>query len=230
MKATDSSLFNRYAGVLIALGLMFAWLGVLLWNFQVAINWSNPLLYFGVLFQTHLFTGLFITAHDAMHGTICPNKRINHFIGWMAAGLFAFNYYPKLCRNHYKHHGWVTQESDPDYHEGPFWLWYFHFLKNYVTIWQILLMALTFNLLNFIVSEPHLLLFWVVPSLLSTLQLFYFGTYVPHKNPEMLHNRHKSSTQAKNHLLAFLSCYFFGYHYEHHEHPAVPWWLLYKLK
>lgn len=230
MKATDSSLFNRYAGVLIALGLMFAWLGVLLWNFQVAINWSNPLLYFGVLLQTHLFTGLFITAHDAMHGTVCPNKRLNHCIGWIAAGLFAFNYYPKLCRNHYKHHGWVAQEADPDYHDGPFWLWYYHFLKNYVTIWQILLMALTFNFLNLIVPEPHLLLFWVVPSLMSTLQLFYFGTYVPHKNPEMHPNRHKSSTQARNHVWAFLSCYFFGYHYEHHEHPGVPWWLLHKLK
>jgi beta-carotene ketolase (CrtW type) len=27
-----------------------------------------------------------------------------------------------------------------------------------------------------------------------------------------------------------LSCYFFGYHYEHHESPQTPWWKLYQIK
>lgn len=30
---------------------------------------------------TYLTTGLFITAHDAMHGTVSNTKRINDFIG-----------------------------------------------------------------------------------------------------------------------------------------------------
>jgi beta-carotene ketolase (CrtW type) len=25
---------------------------------------------------------------------------------------------------------------------------------------------------------------------------------------------------------AFISCYFFGYHYEHHDQPYLPWWKL----
>lgn len=230
MKATDSRFFANHFGVYMAIFIVMSWLGLLIFNFSMEVELTNPLLYLGILLQTHFFTGLFITAHDAMHGTVSPNKRLNHSLGWITAGLFAFNYYPKLRQNHYKHHGWVAQAADPDYHDGPFLIWYYHFLKNYVSIWQILLMALTFNALNLFVPEPNLLLFWVVPSLLSTLQLFYFGTYIPHKQPEQHQNPHKSATQRKNHIWAFLSCYFFGYHYEHHEHPAVPWWLLYKVK
>jgi beta-carotene/zeaxanthin 4-ketolase len=26
------------------------------------------------------------------------------------------------------------------------------------------------------------------------------------------------------------SCYFFGYHWEHHHSPATPWWELWKVK
>jgi beta-carotene ketolase (CrtW type) len=27
-----------------------------------------------------------------------------------------------------------------------------------------------------------------------------------------------------------MSCWFFGYHWEHHEHPRLPWWQLYSTK
>jgi beta-carotene ketolase (CrtW type) len=27
-----------------------------------------------------------------------------------------------------------------------------------------------------------------------------------------------------------ISCYFFGYHFEHHESPQTPWWRLYQSK
>ncbi|MFW6276162.1 MAG: fatty acid desaturase, partial [Bacteroidota bacterium] len=70
-----------------------------------------------------------------------------------------------------------------------------------------------------------------LPALLSTLQLFYFGTYLPHRKPHT-HDmgRHRARTQSKNHLWAMLSCYFFGYHTEHHESPGTPWWQLYTKK
>jgi beta-carotene ketolase (CrtW type) len=41
---------------------------------------------------------------------------------------------------------------------------------------------------------------------------------------------HNSRTQPNNHLLAMLSCYFFGYHFEHHAYPRTPWWRLYQRK
>lgn len=87
-------------------------------------------------------------------------------------------------------------------------------------------MAVLFNILKMWIPQANLLLFWVVPSLLSTLQLFYFGTYQPHKGEH--DNKYFARSQAKNHVLAFFSCYFFGYHYEHHDSPATPWWMLWK--
>lgn len=230
MKADQFLLFQKHLGVLIGTLIILLWGSSLLFNFLYPVSFTDPIVLGLIILQTHLFTGLFITAHDAMHGTVSPNRKINHIVGWIAASLFAFNYYPKLSKNHYKHHGWVAQETDPDYHDGPFWVWYFHFLKNYIGIIQLVLMAVTYNLLELVIPESNILLFWVIPSILSTLQLFYFGTYLPHKQPESHGNPHKSGTQKPNHVWAFLTCYFFGYHYEHHEYPALPWWLLYKTK
>jgi len=197
---------------------------------SVEFSFSSPFTYLLIIIITHLYTGLFITAHDAMHGTVSPNKKLNAFIGKLSALLFAFNHYKKLRTAHYKHHTDVATEEDPDYYNGNFFIWYFHFLKNYISWWQILLMAITFNLLKLVFPANNVISFWMIPSILSTFQLFYFGTYLPHKGEHKAENRHKSRSLKKNHLLAFLSCYFFGYHYEHHDSPATPWWLLYKKK
>jgi beta-carotene ketolase (CrtW type) len=43
-------------------------------------------------------------------------------------------------------------------------------------------------------------------------------------------NKHQSATLKKNHFLAFITCYFFGYHFEHHDSPGTPWWKLWQLK
>ena len=41
---------------------------------------------------------------------------------------------------------------------------------------------------------------------------------------------YNSRTEKKNHLYAFVTCYFFGYHSEHHRSPQTPWWKMYSLK
>lgn len=42
-----------------------------------------------ILWQTFLYTGLFITSHDAMHGVVFPqNTKINHFIGTLTLSLY----------------------------------------------------------------------------------------------------------------------------------------------
>lgn len=217
-------------------GLLFSALIITLWCVALTIGltqritaftwWIIPLM----LLQTHLFTGVFITAHDAMHGTISRNKIINSTIGWICATLFAFNFYPRLYKKHHEHHRYVATPEDPDFHAGNFATWYFSFLKNYLSVWQLLLMAVSFNLLLLVVPQVNLLLFWIAPSLLSTLQLFYFGTYQPHKGDFPDSNKHHSSTLTRNHFVAFITCYFFGYHYEHHDSPGTPWWELYKSK
>lgn len=216
-------------------GLLIAWSIILLWAIslvfwiQFEISWTNPLTYLGILIQMHLYTGLFITAHDAMHGVVSSHKQINHATGWIAAILFSYNFYWKLFPKHHQHHRHVATDEDPDYHaSGNFLIWYLSFIRQYVSIWQILLMAVSFNVLKLWLPTENLIVFWMLPAILSTLQLFYFGTYLPHRGES--DNAHHSRSQSKNHIWAFLSCYFFGYHYEHHDSPGTPWWRLWREK
>lgn len=216
-------------GVIVGVSIIFLWLVSLLFLLNWEVNWSNPVTYLAVLLQMHLYTGLFITAHDAMHGIVSENKKWNHFIGWLAAILFSYNFYWKLFPKHHEHHRFVATDKDPDYHaSGNFLIWYFSFIKQYVSVWQILLMAVTFNILKLFLPTENLIIFWMLPAILSTFQLFYFGTYLPHRGEST--NKHHSGSQSQNHFWAFISCYFFGYHYEHHDSPGTPWWRLWKVK
>jgi beta-carotene ketolase (CrtW type) len=217
-----------HTGLLIAFIVIGSWVASTVLLMQWRVSLTNPLLYLFILVQTHLYTGLFITAHDAMHGTVSPNKTLNNFTGYICTFFYAAFWYPQLYTKHHRHHSHVHSDEDPDYHNGGFFSWYIRFIRNYLSIWQVVWMAVLFNILKIWIPQPNLLLFWVAPSLLSTLQLFYFGTYQPHKGEH--DNQYHSRTQPKNHIAAFFSCYFFGYHYEHHESPGTPWWLLWKTK
>lgn len=215
-------------GLLVATIVIGCWVTSTLLLMHWQVDWRNPLLYLFILVQMHLYTGLFITAHDAMHGTVSSNRTLNNLVGHICTLLYAVFWYPKLYGKHHQHHGHVHTADDPDYHAGGFWAWYVRFIRNYLSIWQVVVMAVLFNIFKLWVPQANLILFWVVPSLLSTLQLFYFGTYLPHKGEH--DNEYQSGTQRKNHVWAFLSCYFFGYHYEHHDSPGTPWWRLWKAK
>lgn len=215
-------------GVFIAFMVIGAWASGFILLINLDVSYQNPLIYLFILVQMHLYTGLFITAHDAMHGTVSSHKGLNNAIGQICTALYAAFPFKRLYQKHHEHHRHVHTSADPDFHEGGFWKWYFNFMKEYLSWQQILIMALTFNVLKLWFSELNLVLFWVLPSLLSTIQLFYFGTWLPHHGEHQ--NIHQSGTQKKNHLLAFLSCYFFGYHYEHHDSPGIPWWRLWTLK
>ena len=215
-------------GVVVAIFLITVWAISLYFLLKWDFSWTDPLIYILILVQMHLYTGLFITAHDAMHGTVSSSSKVNFFIGQLCTVLYAAFSFDKLYKKHHEHHRHVHSENDPDYHKGSFISWYVHFMREYLSIWQILIMALVFNVLKLWVDEINLVLFWVIPSLLSTLQLFYFGTWLPHHGEH--DNLHQSRSQNKNHFIAFLSCYFFGYHYEHHDAPGLPWWLLWKAK
>lgn len=218
-------------GLIMAITMILCWFLSLYFLLTWELDYSNPLTYLAIALQTHLYTGIFITSHDAMHGSVSKNTGINYWIGYITSALFAFNSYDRLIVKHHEHHRNVATDEDPDYHEsGQFWLWYWNFLKRYITLRQILLITLSLQLLRFIFPLENLILFWSIPSVLSTFQLFYFGTYIPHKDGHENPNKHRSRSLEKNHLLAFLTCYFFGYHYEHHDAPGVPWWRLWQMK
>ncbi|BAC89669.1 beta-carotene ketolase CrtW [Gloeobacter violaceus] len=187
-----------------------------------------------VILRTFLHTGLFITAHDAMHRTVFPaNHRINDWLGTAAVGLYAFMPYRELLIKHQLHHRFPATGKDPDYHDGEhsgFFQWYLKFMKDYMesrnTPFLIAGMAVVFGVCTWLMGVPlvNLALFWLLPLVLSSLQLFYFGTYLPHRQPDGgYRNRHRATSNRLSSFWSFVSCYHFGYHWEHHEYPLVPW-------
>ena len=221
-------------GIIIAFIIISIWASHLFYSlFYVIVDFASPVLYLHVLLQGYLYTGLFITAHDAMHGTVSKNKFINKTIGSISTLLFAGLSYNKLITNHFKHHKNPGEEADPDFFTKSqnFFIWWGTFLWRYTTITQLIIMAVVFNILKIWFDQTSIIAFWVVPAFLGTFQLFFFGTYLPHKYPHTENMQpHKARTQRRNHLWAMLTCYFFGYHYEHHESPRTPCWRLYKMK
>lgn len=219
----------QFTGIGIAFTILICWFLHLYFLLHQNLTFNNFYLFVGILIQTHLYTGLFITSHDSIHGVVSPKyPRINRLLGQTATLLFAFNRYSILEKKHHLHHQFVNTEKDPDVHQGNFFIWWFKFMKQYISWQQIIAMAIAYNVLKNWFPMWNLILFWELPAILSTLQLFYFGTYLPHMG--IHNNEHHSGTQNKNHLWAFISCYFFGYHYEHHAFPYLPWWQLPKAK
>lgn len=218
-------------GVIIALALIMLWFVCLYYFLEWQVDYWSLWTILAIYLQTHLYTGLFITSHDAMHGSVSKNKKLNMLLGRITAILFAFNSYDRLIVKHHQHHKHVASHDDPDYHEsGHFWKWYWSFLKSYLTLRQMILVTVSLQLLRIFFPLENIILFWVLPSILSTFQLFYFGTYLPHKDEVQNQNEHRSGSLKKNHIWAFWSCYFFGYHFEHHDAPGVPWWRLWQVK
>jgi beta-carotene ketolase (CrtW type) len=182
-----------------------------------------------VLLLTLLYTGLFITAHDSMHGVVVPrNRKLNDLFGRLAVTLYALFSFEKLCGEHARHHNAPVTDDDPDFHDGSYLAWYLNFLWHYVTPLQLVKMAALFQILLFSgVQLERLLLYFVAPSLLSTVQLFTFGTYLPHRRADApFLDNHQARSNHYSTLWSFLTCYHFGYHHEHHLYPYVPWWKL----
>ncbi|MBU7586499.1 MAG: fatty acid desaturase [Nostoc sp. TH1S01] len=186
-----------------------------------------------VLWQTFLYTGLFITAHDAMHGVVFPkNAQINHLIGRICVLFYALFSYQELLNKHYLHHRYSSTKDDPDFYENQyqnFFAWYFNFIKSYWSWQQHLGLICAYIVLKYVfnICDVNLILFWVIPSILSSIQLFYFGTYLPHRKVEGGYTSvHRTRSTPLPTFWSFITCYHFGYHKEHHEHPNVPWWKL----
>jgi beta-carotene/zeaxanthin 4-ketolase len=198
---------------------------------NVPIGWLICL----VGWQTWLYTGLFITAHDGMHGSIHPSPQLNRSIGQLCLWLYAGFDYSQLLAKHQLHHQYPASDRDPDFHDvqtAHFWGWYGHFVCEHISWQQLLNLVVMFGIYAIIChfSIVNIILFWIVPSLLSSLQLFYFGTFLPHREPEGGYtNPHRATTIDRSTWWSLITCYHFGYHYEHHHSPQTPWWRLNRL-
>ncbi|MBW4648152.1 MAG: fatty acid desaturase [Kastovskya adunca ATA6-11-RM4] len=229
---------DSLTGVFVASTILLFWVGSLIFLFSINVA-HVPVVFIvlAVLFRIFIQTGLFITAHDAMHGLVFSgNRKINDFIGSVAIALYALLPYKVLLKKHIMHHRAPASADDPDFFadgtSNPV-VWYFQFMKGYLdgkSIWFSMIgITVIFHSLRWLVQIPmsNLLLFWVVPSLISSVQLFYFGIYLPHRQPEGGYdNRHRARSSNYPVLWSFISCYHFGYHWEHHEYPNLPWYRL----
>ena len=194
---------------------------------------------FWLLLNCWLFTGLFITAHDCMHNSIVPRRPdINRFIGQCSLYLYAGLQYDLLHKGHILHHRHTATDADPDYihqNSSPKFMlvfrWYLSFLRSYLTWHPFLWMALWFTLFDRVlnISVAAMLWCWITPQLLSTVQLFYFGTYLPHRGDFEV-GTFPARSNDYPHWLSMLTCFHFGYHAEHHQSPHVPWWYLPKIR
>lgn len=193
---------------------------------------SLPAILFIILVQAWLATGLFIVAHDAMHGSLAPAwPRMQDRTGQAALMIYAGLDYRLLKRKHFDHHKYVGSVRDPDFNAADphrFGPWIARFVRSYYTHAQLLrISAVVLLYLLLGAGLLNIALFWAAPALLALGQLFFFGTYLPHRHGRPFADRHNARSTPLPDALSFLTCFHFGgYHHEHHIHPGEPWWRL----
>jgi beta-carotene/zeaxanthin 4-ketolase len=241
MKAAASEPVARQAaiGLGLAAAIVLAWLATMICGVFLFRIGRDPaalaLLLIGL--QSWLNVGLFIVAHDAMHGSLAPFRpRLNRAVGRLCLALYAGFSYDRLIRAHMAHHRHAGGTDDPDFHAADphrFWPWYATFMRTYFG-WRefgilAAIAALAVGVLR--VRPENALVFWALPAVASSVQLFYFGTYLPHRHKDApFRDRHNARSNAYSWPVSLLTCFHFGYHHEHHAHPGVPWWRLPRVR
>lgn len=213
-----------------------AWLAIhfgaiFLWEWRWAMA---PLAVALILAQAWLSTGLFIVAHDAMHGSLAPGRpRLNDAVGRVALMIYAGLDYDRLRPAHFAHHRAPGTASDPDFHpERPraYLPWLRRFFLGYYTHAQLARITVVACLYMAAggASLINIAAFWALPALLAMLQLFTFGTWLPHRRGgDSFPDHHHARSNRMGRAAALISCFNFGaYHHEHHLAPGVPWWAL----
>lgn len=228
--------YGTVVGVLLNGLIVIAWL-VIHFTTIFVVHWTTFKIIFAAPFfialQCWLSVGLFIVAHDTMHASMVPrHPGINRLIGHFCVFIYAGFSYDKLYENHHAHHRNPGTAEDPDFdsdHSSNFWPWYLKFFRHYFS-WRefsVLTVAVVIYLLILRQRFPTMLAFWALPAVLSSIQLFYFGTYRPHRLDALLFaDRHRARSDDFSPLISLLACFHFGYHLEHHNMPWVPWWKL----
>ncbi|MEL7048662.1 MAG: fatty acid desaturase [Pseudomonadota bacterium] len=197
---------------------------------EPSLWWMVP---FAIALQCWLYVGLFIVAHDCMHGSLVPFKpAINRAVGQLCLFIYAGFSFDQLNKKHHLHHRHSGTDGDPDYDARPphgFWRWYLKFFSEYFSGREFFVIAVQTGLYLFVIGVDYanILVFWALPALLSSMQLFTFGTYLPHRPADdRFTDRHNARSNDFPAWLSLLTCFHFGYHHEHHDRPSLPWWRL----
>jgi beta-carotene ketolase (CrtW type) len=215
------------AGLLIAAWAVCHVYGVFFYRWTAAGVLLAPLL---MALQCWLNVGLFIVAHDCMHGSFAPHRpTVNRMVGRLCLGLYAGFWFDRLLDKHHAHHRHSGTANDPDFdmhHPNRMLPWFGSFFRTYFGAREaVVITALVCLYLVLGAAPANMIVLWAVPALLSAVQLFYFGTFLPHRHErEPFAGRHNARSTDFSWLISLLTCFHFGYHDEHHEYPAVPWW------
>ena len=237
---------QTWVGLTLAAAVIGSWtalhlFGVFLYS-PIGAGWLlAPLL---IAAQSWLGVGLFIVAHDAIHGSLAVGRpRVNATVGRLTVTLYnpGFAYRP-LESSHHAHHRAPGTAEDPDFHPDrprAFTAWFLRFFRTYFGWPEFarLTAVLMVYLFLFRVRPLNAALFWGLPAIASALQLFYFGTWLPHRHPQShsaddasaeagFADRHRARSLEFGWLGSLLACFHFGYHLEHHHSPGTPWWAL----
>lgn len=191
----------------------------------------------GIIFTLiWLYTGIFIVAHDTMHGSLFPGRpKLNRALGKFILFFYAGFNWDHLQKAHMDHHDFPGTAKDPDFNPNDpkaFWPWYFRFFTTYFS-WMQVAILFGFTLIYMFVfgaSYLNILILWALPSILSSVQLFFFGTFLTHRHADAFPDHHNARSNDYPAWLSLLTCFHFGYHHEHHLYPGVPWWRLPAVK
>lgn len=207
---------------------------IFIYDVGIEVIFTGPVL---ISVMSWLFAGLFIIAHDAMHGSLAPgHNRINSAIGAFVLFMYAGFDWGRLKSAHMRHHNFPGTKDDPDFNmDSPeqFWPWYIVFMKRYFGIQQLVFVSsvVAIYYLIFKASLINIILFYGAPAILSSAQLFYFGTYLPHRREATpFADKHRARSNDYNSFVSLMTCFHFGYHREHHLKPETPWWQLPKVR
>lgn len=207
---------------------------VAFWHWDASLWPFAPLL---IAWLSWLYVGLFIVAHDCMHGSLAPSlPGLHRPLGQLCVGLYAAFDFDALRAKHHLHHAAPGTALDPDFApraaQSSFGAWYMHFFFSYLSGRQLIVLTALFHA-SVLLGAPllNLVLFWLLPALLSSVQLFWFGTYLPHRpTTQPFADQHRARSNAYPVWLSLLTCFHFGYHHEHHREPGRPWWRLPALR
>jgi len=231
---------QRAIGLALAALVAGSWLAIHFYGmFVFELTWASlPVALALAAVQVWLSVGVFIICHDAMHGILAPGwPRVNAAIGAVLLMLYAGFRWKRMRDAHFTHHKMSGHAGDPDFdeaHPGSFFAWYWTFFKRYFGWFSLIFVHVIVGIYLFVFEIPFMQIFvlYGAPALLSSLQLFYFGTFRPHHHAaaKPFADKHNARSNDFGALASLMTCFHFGYHLEHHRRPDVPWWALPRAK
>lgn len=162
------------------------------------------------------YVGLFIISHDLHHNKNRTNYQ--NLLGRLSLLFYGGFFLEDFSEKHEMHHKYPGQFKDPDFYDGNVILWYLNFMVQYINLKQVLTQLIFYNVLKYFqIENEQMILFWLLPSVLASIQLFFYGTYMVHEKNGII----KNSKLPK--WLITLTSYNFGNHVNHHKNPELPW-------